>query len=88
MKQVLKVGFLSLLLCCGLLDNLLSQESNKIIYDKNYFEKYNIVSVIDAIKRIPGVEAITEGGGGGSRSKFDLASRKEKRGFVYSGTQI
>lgn len=88
MKQVLKVGFLSLLLCCGLLDNLLSQENNKIIYDKNYFEKYNIVSVIDAIKRIPGVEAITEGDGSGSRSKFDLSSRKERRGFGSSGTAI
>ena len=88
MYQVLYVCLLSLLLCCGLLDNLLSQENNKIIYDKNYFEKFNIVSVVDAIKKIPGVEAITEGGGSGSSSKFDLSSRKEKRGCGSSGTQI
>ena len=56
-----------------------AQESNKIVYDKNYFQQFNITTAVDAIKRIPGAEDLTSDGGGNDR--FDPTNSGQKRGF-------
>mgnify|MGYP006221935833 FL=1 len=62
-----------------------SQESNKIVYDQIYFQKFNITNAADAIKRIPGVESLSSGN---SSQNYEPGSDNKKRGFGSSGTQI
>lgn len=62
-----------------------SQESNKIVYDQTYFQKFNITNAADAIKRIPGVESLSSGN---SSQNYEPGSDNKKRGFGSSGTQI
>ena len=64
---------------------IFSQENNKIIYDQNYFQKFNITTAVDALKRIPGVEDLTMGN---TAESFDPTGNNKKRGFGSSGTQI
>jgi len=61
-----------------------SQESNKIVYDQKYFQKFNITTAADALKRIPGVEELSRG----AEDRFDPSNTNKKRGFGSSGTQI
>lgn len=74
-------GFLIITTC----NDLFSQENNKIIYEKSYFQKFNITNANEAIKRIPGVEGLTQGN---ARAGFDPNQNDNKRGFGSSGTQI
>ena len=62
-----------------------SQDSNKIVYDQTYFQKFNITNAADAIKRIPGVESLSSGN---SSQNYEPGSDNKKRGFGSSGTQI
>ena len=64
---------------------IFSQESNKIVYDQTYFQKFNITNAADAIKRIPGVESLSSGN---SSQNYEPGSDNKKRGFGSSGTQI
>ena len=63
---------------------ILSQESNKIIYDQAYFKQFNITNAADAIKRIPGVENLSSG----ISQNYEPGGNNNKRGFGSSGTQI
>lgn len=83
----IKIRFLLLILTVITLNSLeiFSQESNKIVYDKSYFQKFNITTAVDALKRIPGVEELTMGN---NSQSFDPTSNNKKRGFGSSGTQI
>ena len=49
---------LALLLTLNAGNYLNANEDNKIIYEKDYFNQFNITNVNDALKRIPGVENI------------------------------
>ena len=60
-----------------------ANEDSKIIYDKDYFNQFNITNVNDALKRIPGVENI-----GSRNSESYEPGGNQKRGFGSSGTQI
>ena len=74
---------LALLLTLGAGNYLNANEDNKIIYEKDYFNQFNITNVNDALKRIPGVENI------GSRNTESYEpGGTQKRGFGSSGTQI
>ena len=83
----IKIRFLLLILTVITLNSfeIFSQESNKIVYDKSYFQKFNITTAVDALKRIPGVEELTMGN---NSQSFDPTSNNKKRGFGSSGTQI
>ena len=83
----IKKRFLLLILAVITLNSfeIFSQEDNKIVYDKNYFQKFNITTAVDALKRIPGVEDLTMGN---MAESFDPTSNNKKRGFGSSGTQI
>ncbi len=82
--RLLKLICIALALASSL--TISAQESNKIVYDKNYFQQFNITTAVDAIKRIPGAEDLTSDGGGNDR--FDPTNSGQKRGFGSSGTQI
>ena len=82
-KKILS-ALLGLLMVCALNEDILSQENNKIIYDQAYFQKFNITNAADAIKRIPGVEDLTQN----QRQSFDPTQSSNKRGFGSYGTQI
>ena len=74
---------LALLLTVDAGNYLNANEDNKIIYEKDYFNQFNITNVNDALKRIPGVENI------GSRNTESYEpGGNQKRGFGSSGTQI
>ena len=74
---------LALLLTIDVGNYLNANEDNKIIYEKDYFNQFNITNVNDALKRIPGVENI------GSRNTESYEpGGNQKRGFGSSGTQI
>ena len=49
---------LALLLTLDVGNYLYANDDNKIIYEKDYFNQFNITNVNDALKRIPGVENI------------------------------
>ena len=71
------IYFLGLLMVCALNEDILSQEDNKIIYDQAYFNQFNITNAADAIKRIPGVEDLTQN----QRQSFDPRSNLIKEVF-------
>jgi len=74
---------LALLLALDIGNYLTANEDNKIIYEKDYFNQFNITNVNDALKRIPGVESI------GSRNSENYEpGDNRKRGFGSSGAQI
>jgi len=74
---------LALLLTVNANSYLKANEDNKIVYEKDYFEQFNITNANDALKRIPGVESI------GSRNSENYEpGGSRKRGFGSSGTQI
>ena len=75
--------FLALMLTVNASSYLNANEDNKIVYEKDYFEQFNITNANDALKRIPGVESI------GSRNSENYEpGGSRKRGFGSSGTQI
>ena len=74
---------LALMLTLNTSSYLNANEDNKIVYEKDYFEQFNITNANDALKRIPGVESI------GSRNSENYEpGGSRKRGFGSSGTQI
>tara|TARA_B100001142_G_scaffold45034_1_gene41292 strand:- start:80 stop:2170 length:2091 start_codon:yes stop_codon:yes gene_type:complete len=74
---------LALMLTVNVSSYLNANEDNKIVYEKDYFEQFNITNANDALKRIPGVESI------GSRNSENYEpGGSRKRGFGSSGTQI
>ncbi len=74
---------LALMLTVNASSYLNANEDNKIVYEKDYFEQFNITNANDALKRIPGVESI------GSRNSENYEpGGSRKRGFGSSGTQI
>ena len=73
-------SYLLILILISIPLKILSQESNKIIYDQDYFKQFNITNAADAIKRIPGVENLSSG--------ISQSGNNKKRGFGSSGTQI
>ena len=74
---------LALMLTLSASSYLKANEDNKIVYEKDYFEQFNITNANDALKRIPGVESI------GSRNSENYEpGGSRKRGFGSSGTQI
>jgi len=75
--------FLALMLTVNASSYVNANEDNKIVYEKDYFEQFNITNANDALKRIPGVESI------GSRNSENYEpGGSRKRGFGSSGTQI
>ena len=83
MLKKLLLCSLVLMLTVNVSNYLNANEDNKIIYEKEYFEQFNITNVNDALKRIPGVENI----GSRNSQSYEPGSNK-KRGFGSSGTQI
>ena len=74
---------LALMLTVNASSYLNANEDNKIVYEKDYFEQFNITNANDALKRIPGVESI------GSRNSENYEpGGSRKRGSGSSGTQI
>ncbi len=74
---------LALMLTVNASSYLNANEDSKIVYEKDYFEQFNITNANDALKRIPGVESI------GSRNSENYEpGGSRKRGFGSSGTQI
>ena len=82
LKKLLSFS-LALMLTVNASSYLNANEDNKIVYEKDYFEQFNITNANDALKRIPGVESI------GSRNSENYEpGGSRKRGFGSSGTQI
>ena len=83
MLKKLLLFSLALMLTVNASSYLNANEDNKIVYEKDYFEQFNITNANDALKRIPGVESI------GSRNSENYEpGGSRKRGFGSSGTQI
>ena len=83
MLKKLLLFSLALMLTLNASSYLNANEDNKIVYEKDYFEQFNITNANDALKRIPGVESI------GSRNSENYEpGGSRKRGFGSSGTQI
>ena len=83
MLKKLLLFSLALMLTINASSYLNANEDNKIVYEKDYFEQFNITNANDALKRIPGVESI------GSRNSENYEpGGSRKRGFGSSGTQI
>ena len=83
MLKKLSLFSLAILLTVNASSYLNANEDNKIVYEKDYFEQFNITNANDALKRIPGVESI------GSRNSENYEpGGSRKRGFGSSGTQI
>ena len=83
MLKKLLLFSLALMLTLSASSYLKANEDNKIVYEKDYFEQFNITNANDALKRIPGVESI------GSRNSENYEpGGSRKRGFGSSGTQI
>ena len=83
MLKKLLLFSLALMLTVNVSSYLNANEDNKIVYEKDYFEQFNITNANDALKRIPGVESI------GSRNSENYEpGGSRKRGFGSSGTQI
>lgn len=83
MLKKLLLFSLALMLTVNASSYLNANEDNKIVYEKDYFEQFNITNANDALKRIPGVESI------GSRNSENYEpGGNRKRGFGSSGTQI
>ena len=83
MLKKLLLFSLALMLTVNASNYLNANEDNKIVYEKDYFEQFNITNANDALKRIPGVESI------GSRNSENYEpGGSRKRGFGSSGTQI
>ena len=83
MLKKLLLFSLALMLTLNTSSYLNANEDNKIVYEKDYFEQFNITNANDALKRIPGVESI------GSRNSENYEpGGSRKRGFGSSGTQI
>jgi len=83
MLKKLLLFSLALMLTVNVSSYLNANENNKIVYEKDYFEQFNITNANDALKRIPGVESI------GSRNSENYEpGGSRKRGFGSSGTQI
>ena len=76
---------LKLLLLVLVYDQAQGSEDNKIIYEKDYFQQFNITNAVDALNRIPGVENLTMGN---TAESYDPTANNKKRGFGSSGTQI
>ena len=74
-----------LLLLVFVYEQVQGAEDNKIIYEKDYFQQFNITNAVDALKRIPGVEDLTMGN---TAQSYDPTANNKKRGFGSSGTQI
>ena len=53
MLKKLLLCSLALMLTANVSNYLNANEDNKIIYEKEYFEQFNITNVNDALKRIP-----------------------------------
>ena len=83
MLKKLLLFSLALMLTVNASSYLNANEDSKIVYEKDYFEQFNITNANDALKRIPGVESI------GSRNSENYEpGGSRKRGFGSSGTQI
>ena len=83
MLKKLLLFSLALMLTVNASSYLNANEDNKIVYEKDYFEQFNITNANDALRRIPGVENI------GSRNAESYEpGGNQKRGFGSSGTQI
>ena len=65
---------LALLLTVDAGNYLNANENNKIIYEKDYFNQFNITNINDALKRIPGVENI----GSRNSQSYEPGSNKKK----------
>ncbi|MBL4603081.1 MAG: TonB-dependent receptor plug domain-containing protein, partial [Emcibacteraceae bacterium] len=63
-----------------------SDDQSVVSYDKNYFVKYDPVTLLDMLQRVPGVQAILDRNrrsGGGTNS-----GGRQERGFGSGGDQI
>ncbi|MBT6329314.1 MAG: TonB-dependent receptor plug domain-containing protein, partial [Kordiimonadaceae bacterium] len=67
-----------------------SDDQSVITYEKDYFIKYEPVTLLDMLQRVPGVQAILDanrGGGGGGGGGTSRGGQQE-RGFGSGGDQI
>ncbi|MES3008602.1 MAG: TonB-dependent receptor [Pseudomonadota bacterium] len=55
---------------------IVADAGNRVIYTADYFSQYNVITASDQLERVPGIQDIFGGGGGG------------QRGFGSSGDQI
>ncbi len=71
----------------GAFSQTASDDQSVVSYDKDYFTKYDPVTLLDMLQRVPGVQAILDanqrGGGGGTNR-----GGQQERGFGSGGDQI
>lgn len=60
------------------------QESSTVVYDKNYFERYNVTTAVDMLYRVPGISSIVDA----VMKPIAIQSPVRVRGFGSSGDQI
>ena len=58
------------------------QESSTVVYDKNYFERYNVTTAVDMLYRVPGISSIVDA------VMKPVKNQPAVRGFGSSGDQI
>lgn len=60
-------------------------DSSTIVYGEEFFSQYNVTTVEDILRRIPGVSAILDGSGGGGGGG---QGGNDRRGFGSDGDQV
>ena len=60
-----------------------TESSSTVVYDQAFFARYSVTTAEDMLRRIPGIQDLLNGGGGGPGR-----SDQPARGFGSAGTQI
>ncbi len=63
-------------------------DSSVVTYDKEYFAKFDPVTLLDMLQRVPGVQAIIDKSKKGSNGGGTNSGGKSERGFGSGGDQI
>ena len=87
--MLLKPLIISTLLCSTAFAQSASDDQSVVTYEKDYFIKYDPVTLFDMLQRVPGVQAILDanrrqGGGSGGTNQ----GGQQERGFGAGGDQI